>query len=297
MALRLGLTSFGGPIAHLGYFRREYVERRGWLDEPTYADFVALSQLLPGPASSQVGILIGTRRAGMIGGVAAWLGFTLPSAIALVLFGLLARQARRVVGRLGRGPQDRRGRDRRPGRLPDGPGADPGLAAPSRRGPRGRRRPDLDDAVRPGRHHRRRCADRPDAVVRAGGGTDRPGTESGLASGRDRVSRRPSPCCCSACRCWWRSAASRWPCSRPSIGAARSCSAAATSCCRCSTRRSSTRAGSPTTSSSPDTGPRRPCPDRCSASRRISGRSRARHRTAGPERRSPWSRSSCRRSC
>jgi chromate transporter len=92
-SLRLGLTSFGGPIAHLGYFRHEYVERRGWLDEATYADFVALSQLLPGPASSQVGILVGTRRAGMAGGVAAWLGFTLPSAIALVLFGLLARGA------------------------------------------------------------------------------------------------------------------------------------------------------------------------------------------------------------
>jgi chromate transporter len=87
------LTSFGGPIAHLGYFRREYVERRGWLDETTYADFVALSQLLPGPASSQLGILIGTRRAGMGGGVAAWLGFTLPSAMALVVFGLLAQRA------------------------------------------------------------------------------------------------------------------------------------------------------------------------------------------------------------
>jgi chromate transporter len=93
VALRLGLTSFGGPIAHLGYFRREYVERRRWLDETAYADYVALSQLLPGPASSQVGILIGTRRAGMAGGIAAWLGFTLPSAIALVAFGLLARNA------------------------------------------------------------------------------------------------------------------------------------------------------------------------------------------------------------
>jgi chromate transporter len=91
VSLRLGLTSFGGPVAHLGYFRREYVERRRWLDETAYADFVALSQLLPGPASSQVGILIGTRRAGMAGGIAAWLGFTLPSAIILVLFGLLAR--------------------------------------------------------------------------------------------------------------------------------------------------------------------------------------------------------------
>lgn len=90
VALRLGLTSFGGPIAHLGYFRREYVERRRWLDESSFADLVALCQFLPGPASSQLGIAIGTRRAGMAGGVAAWLGFTLPSAIALVAFGLAA---------------------------------------------------------------------------------------------------------------------------------------------------------------------------------------------------------------
>ena len=86
VALRLGLTSFGGPIAHIGYFRREYVERRGWLDEATYADLVALSQSLPGPASSQLGIAIGTRRAGLLGGLAGWLGFTLASALALVLF-------------------------------------------------------------------------------------------------------------------------------------------------------------------------------------------------------------------
>lgn len=93
VALRLGLTSFGGPIAHLGYFRREYVERRAWLDEATYGDMVALSQFLPGPASSQVGIAIGTRRAGLRGGIAAWLGFTLPSAIALALLGILAAHA------------------------------------------------------------------------------------------------------------------------------------------------------------------------------------------------------------
>ncbi|NJD27199.1 MAG: chromate efflux transporter, partial [Chloroflexi bacterium] len=89
VSLRLGLTSFGGPIAHLGYFRREYVERRGWIDEHSYADLLALCQFLPGPASSQLGIAIGTRRAGMVGGLVAWLGFTLPSAIALVAFGLL----------------------------------------------------------------------------------------------------------------------------------------------------------------------------------------------------------------
>lgn len=86
VALRLGLTSFGGPIAHLGYFRDEYVVRRKWLDEHTYAELVALCQILPGPASSQVGMTIGMMRAGMLGGVTSWLGFTLPSAIALLVF-------------------------------------------------------------------------------------------------------------------------------------------------------------------------------------------------------------------
>jgi len=83
---RLGLTSFGGPVAHLGYFRDEYVTRRRWLDEAHYADLVALCQFLPGPASSQVGMAIGIMRAGLLGGAAAWLGFTLPSALALVAF-------------------------------------------------------------------------------------------------------------------------------------------------------------------------------------------------------------------
>src|SRR5208282_259995 len=85
--LRLGLTSFGGPIAHLGYFHEEFVVRRRWLDEKTYVDLVALSQFLPGPASSKVGIAIGLSRAGYIGALAAWTAFTMPSAIALVLFG------------------------------------------------------------------------------------------------------------------------------------------------------------------------------------------------------------------
>src|SRR5271170_4610959 len=84
--LRLGLTSFGGPIAHVGYFREEFVVRRRWLDEHTYADLVALCQFLPGPASSQVGFSVGLMRAGYRGGLAAWTGFTLPSAVALVLF-------------------------------------------------------------------------------------------------------------------------------------------------------------------------------------------------------------------
>ena len=86
--LRLGLTSFGGPIAHLGYFRREFVERRRWLSESAYADLVALCQFLPGPASSQVGFAVGLSRGGLAGGLAAWAGFTLPSAIALTLFAL-----------------------------------------------------------------------------------------------------------------------------------------------------------------------------------------------------------------
>jgi len=85
-SLRLGLTSFGGPVAHLGYFREEYVVRRRWIDEAHYADLVALGQFLPGPASSQVGMALGIIRAGLPGGVVAWLGFTLPSAIALVAF-------------------------------------------------------------------------------------------------------------------------------------------------------------------------------------------------------------------
>lgn len=90
-AAKLGLTSFGGPIAHLGYFHNEYVRRRNWLDEESYADLVALCQFLPGPASSQVGIGIGVMRAGFLGGLAAWTGFTLPSAVALILFALLMK--------------------------------------------------------------------------------------------------------------------------------------------------------------------------------------------------------------
>ena len=84
--LRLGLTSFGGPIAHLGYFRAEFVERRRWLTERSFADLVALAQFLPGPGSSQTGFGIGLLRGGFLGGLAAWLGFTLPSAVLMVLF-------------------------------------------------------------------------------------------------------------------------------------------------------------------------------------------------------------------
>jgi chromate transporter len=98
--LRLGLTSFGGPIAHLGYYRTEFVERRRWLTEAAYADLVALCQLLPGPASTQVSFAVGLSRGGLAGGLAAWLGFTLPSALALVLF---AWGAAGLTGPLGAG--------------------------------------------------------------------------------------------------------------------------------------------------------------------------------------------------
>lgn len=84
--LRLGLTSFGGPVAHLGYFRDEFVSRRQWLSEGDYADMVALCQFMPGPTSSQVGLALGLRRGGLAGAVAAWLGFTLPSAAAMMAF-------------------------------------------------------------------------------------------------------------------------------------------------------------------------------------------------------------------
>lgn len=91
VSTKLGLTSFGGPIAHLGYFHEEYIRRRKWMDEESYAELVALSQILPGPASSQVGIGIGVIRAGLLGGMVAWLGFTLPSVIMLVLFAFLLK--------------------------------------------------------------------------------------------------------------------------------------------------------------------------------------------------------------
>lgn len=97
---KLGLTCFGGPIAHLGYFRDEFVVRRRWLDEQSYGDLVGLCQFLPGPASSQVGFAIGLKRAGALGALAAWTGFTLPSALALVLF---AYGAAAIDGPIGTG--------------------------------------------------------------------------------------------------------------------------------------------------------------------------------------------------
>ncbi|TMU87596.1 chromate transporter [Bacillus sp. BHET2] len=89
ISTRLGFTSFGGPVAHLGYFHEEYIRRRKWMDEKSYADLVSLCQFLPGPASSQVGMGIGIIRAGVLGGIVAFLGFTLPSVIALISFSIL----------------------------------------------------------------------------------------------------------------------------------------------------------------------------------------------------------------
>jgi chromate transporter len=88
VATKLGVTSFGGPIAHLGYFRNEYVKKRGWLSEEQYTSIISLCQILPGPTSSQVGIMIGMYRAGISGGIVAWVGFTLPSTIALLVFAM-----------------------------------------------------------------------------------------------------------------------------------------------------------------------------------------------------------------
>lgn len=89
VSTKLGFTSFGGPIAHLGYFHEEYIRKRKWMDEKSYADLVALAQFLPGPASSQVGIGIGVMRAGLLGGIVSFLGFTLPSVIALIIFAVV----------------------------------------------------------------------------------------------------------------------------------------------------------------------------------------------------------------
>ena len=96
--LRLGLTSFGGPVAHIGYFRREFVERRRWLNDETFTDLVGLCQFLPGPTSSQTGFSIGLLRAGWLGGIAAWCGFTLPSIALLIGFAILAPSLGGPVG-------------------------------------------------------------------------------------------------------------------------------------------------------------------------------------------------------
>ena len=95
---KLGVSCFGGPIAHIGYFREEFVIRRRWIDEPAFADLVALCQFLPGPASSQVGFSIGLMRGGYLGALAAWTAFTLPSAVLLVLFAYGANTLQGPIG-------------------------------------------------------------------------------------------------------------------------------------------------------------------------------------------------------
>ena len=119
--LVLGLTSFGGPVAHLGYFEREIVTKRRWISPGDYAETLAIAQLLPGPASSQVGMAIGIQRAGVAGSLAAWLGFTLPSAVLMFVFALVVGRSgdhhqRRLVART----QDRGRGDRRTGGLEHG---------------------------------------------------------------------------------------------------------------------------------------------------------------------------------
>src|ERR1700744_5838782 len=96
--LRLGVTSFGGPIAHIGYFREEIAQRRRWVDDATYTDLVALCQFLPGPASSQVGFSLGLIRAGYWGALTAWTGFTLPSAVLMTAFAYGADELSGPIG-------------------------------------------------------------------------------------------------------------------------------------------------------------------------------------------------------
>lgn len=98
VALKLGLTSFGGPVAHLGYFREEYVIKRKWIDEERFAELIAICQFLPGPASSQLGAAVGYERAGWLGGFFAWLGFTLPSALLMTALAVGLASVEGLVG-------------------------------------------------------------------------------------------------------------------------------------------------------------------------------------------------------
>ena len=194
--LRLGLTSFGGPVAHLGYFRDEFVVRRRWLDDRAYADLVALCQFLPGPASSQVGISIGLSRAGYLGALAAWTGFTLPSAIALVALRLWRERAgRRVGGWLAARAQGRRRRRRRAGGAGHDALARTRPRARDHGGRRGHRRVRAAERLGPGGGDRagRDCR-APSAARRQGGRACR------LAAAREPHDRSPS-CWRSSSRC------------------------------------------------------------------------------------------------
>ena len=244
--LRLGLTSFGGPVAHLGYFRAECVERRKWLDEHSYADIVALCQFLPGPASSQVGMGLGILRAGLPGALAAWLGFTMPSALAMILFGYgvsrlgdlsgaawlhgLKIVAVAVVAQAVWGMARSLAPDRERATIAVG-AAILALAVPTALG-------QIGAIVAGGR-------DRPRLPVRPRGGAAAYAARGACSA--KLVGRRGDPvlrCCWSGCRRWprrFRRARSTY--SIRSTARARSCSAAGMSCCRCCRPRSCRRAG------------------------------------------------------
>ena len=247
--LKLGLTSFGGPIAHVGYFRDELVVRRRWIDEAGYADLVALCQFLPGPASSQVGFSLGVLRGGgLIGGLAAWAGFTAPSASDLVGFRARRLGIRRTGrARLAAWSQARRGRRGRAGALGHGAQASrPIASAQGLRWPRWR-----SSSRSP--HRSRRS---PRSALARSPGSRFAAAAAGPVQRSLALSRRPGQwrlrrfacssrfswflrCCAAPCR------GSR--CSTPSIVRELSFSAAAMSCCRCCRPRSSRLVGSPTT--------------------------------------------------
>ncbi len=282
--LKLGLTSFGGPIAHLGYFRAELVERRRWIDEKGYGELVALSQVLPGPASSQVGFALGLLRAGPLGALAAFLAFTLPSAILLVGVRVRSGLARTARSEPVCSPGSRSSRSRSSRRPCGGWRASSPPTAAAPRSPSARSWSSWCGVARSAqvaaialgavagllfcRTRRRRAAEHaalPDLEAR---GCRRPQPLRRVA----RRACRSSPPLCG--RPWS-------PSPTLSTVPGRWCSGEATSCCRCSRRRSSTRGGSGTASSSRATGLRRPCPARSSVSRRTSGRSSSPGRADG----------------
>ena len=277
-ALRLGLTSFGGPVAHIGYFRAEYVDRRRWLGEQEFTELVAVTNLLPGPSSSQLGIAIGARRAGRSARRAAWLGFTLPSAVAMTVLALTVG-ATDVTGRgLGPGAGARRVPVVLVAVIAMAPVARSGCAAARARRGRCRSRHARRRLRRPGRSDRARSGGRSRSrSVRVHARAERrPVLRPAPSRSRPRLPRAARARCSSAfpssrMRPTGTTRARRRRCS----DRARSSSAAGMSCCRCSTRRSSSPAGSASRSSSPGTGSRRPCPGRCSRSPPIWARSRS----------------------
>ena len=273
--LRLGLTSFGGPVAHLGYFRAECVERRKWLDEHSFADIVALCQFLPGPASSQIGMGIGILRAGLPGALAAWLGFTMPSALAMILFGY-------GVSRLG----DLSGAAWLHGLkivavavVAQAVGAWRAASPRTASAPRSRSAPRSSRwRFRPHRAGRRDCRRRGDRPRLAGRPRSAAAADAARGARAARAGRSPRwscfSLCWSDCRCWpWRFRRIALAAVRlRSTARARWCSAAGMSCCRCCRPKSCRRAGCRTTRFSPAMARRRRCRVRCSRSRPISAR-------------------------